>query len=212
MKKRPGICKRCGREDDSTMSGAAFCEVCAAQRRQVLDDRRREHRCLTCGAPDKRTLSGETLCGKCAAAEEEAKRREEARRAAAERRAEEERIKAEELRVKAEEAMKKLQEEPEPKPIKVPTRYELRKESGACTHCGKVDERTMAGSVCCAECAEKAAERGRLRKARLRADHACVKCGRVDERTLAGRVNCARCYQREKDLKCRRGWSREATA
>ena len=172
MKKRPGICKRCGREDDSTLSGAAYCEVCAAQRRQVLDDRRREHRCLTCGAPDKRTLSGETLCEKCAATAEEKKRREEARRAAAERRAEEERIKAEELRIKAEEALKKLQEKPEPK---APTKYELR-------------------------------------KARLRADHACVKCGKVDERTLAGRVNCARCYQREKDLKCRRAWSREETA
>ncbi len=74
--------------------------------------------------------------------------------------------------------------------------YQQRKAAGACVQCGKVDDRTANGKVCCAVCAQAKSESSRKFHQKCAAEHRCVWCGdRLPEQYYY--VLCPSC--REKD-------------
>jgi len=68
-----------------------------------------------------------------------------------------------------------------------------------CSRCGDQDERTKAGKIVCAACAEKAKETVKDSCKALywerRNEGLCVRCGTEDARTASGMICCEACSQ-----------------
>ncbi len=62
-------CFNCNVQDERTLSGKAYCAVCAektnVRHKAWYDSLKAEHRCVKCGRQDERTLSGKTCCAVC---------------------------------------------------------------------------------------------------------------------------------------------------
>lgn len=94
-------------------------------------------------------------------------------------------------------------------------RYEYCVAHHECVNCRKVDERTLAGHIRCAECYDKAyvsnptptpekrardAERKRQQRAARAGKRLCVGCGKQDYLTMKGKPLCAACQRRRDEV------------
>lgn len=192
-------CANCGRQDERTLSGRAYCRECAQKeketKREKYAEMRRENRCVKCGRQDSRTLSGKAKCEKCADIQS-------ADRIRAQRKDFELgkcRVCGRTGKPLSESCMcsacrKKEAEEDS-------LRYKTRRQNHQCTICGKQDRRTLDGKCVCSECSDMKAVRKSEKNRYLKASGRCITCGAEDALTMAGRIRCGACLEKDREYR-----------
>ena len=84
-------------------------------------------------------------------------------------------------------------------------RYNRFRAERRCTRCGKIDERTKAGRVCCVVCAGRNYDDHKKRYYRRKSESRCVLCGKQDNRTLKGKVCCFSCAVKQTQSQEKKG-------
>lgn len=183
-------CTICGKQDELTLSGRAYCRQCAERKREKRRTRKQEGRCTACGRQDDRTLAGKATCERCSEEISACKIQRERRY-----------LESGQCIICGR-SDEPLQENgmcsicTEKQSNRKRSLAETRKREHRCTSCGQQDSRTLDGLTICQACCDRMSQQRDRRHEHSKAAGLCVKCGAKDARTMIGKAYCWECAEK----------------